>query len=145
MNKRILITATILAIIGIVLGAFGAHKLKELLPKESLDSFETGVRYQMYHVFLLLFLSQFSNISEKTKKIIYSLVVIGLVFFSGSIYLLSTQTITNINFSVIGFVTPIGGTILIFAWAILLRSFINLKADTKMRRFSEHGILQNCS
>lgn len=129
MNKRILISAAILAIIAIVLGAFGAHKLKELLPTESLNSFETGVRYQMYHVFLLLFLGLFSEIKNNTKKIIYRLTMIGTLFFSGSIYLLSTSIITSIDFSSIGFVTPIGGTLLIIAWFFLLRSFINLKAD----------------
>ena len=129
MNKRILISAAILAIIAIVLGAFGAHKLKELLPTESLNSFETGVRYQIYHVFLLLFLGLFSEIKNNTKKIIYRLTIIGTLFFSGSIYLLSTSIITSIDFSSIGFVTPIGGTLLIIAWFFLLRSFINLKAD----------------
>ncbi len=129
MNKRILISAAILAIIAIVLGAFGAHKLKELLPTESLNSFETGVRYQMYHVFLLLFLALFSEIKNNAKKIIYRLTMIGTLFFSGSIYLLSTSIITSIDFSSIGFVTPIGGTLLIIAWFFLLRSFINLKAD----------------
>jgi uncharacterized membrane protein YgdD (TMEM256/DUF423 family) len=129
MNKRILISAAILAIIAIVLGAFGAHKLKELLPKESLNSFETGVRYQMYHVFLLLFLALFSEIKNNTKKTIYRLTMIGTLFFSGSIYLLSTSIITSIDFSPIGFITPIGGTLLIIAWFFLLRSFINLKAD----------------
>ncbi len=128
MNKRILISAALLAITAIILGAFGAHKLKELLSEESLSSFETGVRYQMYHVFLLLFLANFAKISDATKKIIFYLVMLGLLFFSGSIYLLSTRSITNIDFSVIGFVTPIGGGLLIVAWAILLRSFTNLKA-----------------
>ena len=91
MNKRILITATILAIIAIVLGAFGAHKLKELLPVNSLNAFETGVRYQMYHVFLLLFLGMFNDISEKTKKIIFATTIIGILFFSGSIFFYSKK------------------------------------------------------
>jgi len=129
MNKRILISAAILAIIAIVLGAFGAHKLKELLPEQSLNSFETGVRYQMYHVFLLLFLGFFSEISESVKKKVYRLTMVGVLFFSGSIYVLSTSSITSIDISTIGIITPIGGVLLIIAWGILLRSFINLKAD----------------
>jgi uncharacterized membrane protein YgdD (TMEM256/DUF423 family) len=129
MNKRILISAAILAIIAIVLGAFGAHKLKELLPEQSLNSFETGVRYQMYHVFLLLFLGSFSKVTESAKKKVYRLTMLGILFFSGSIYVLSTSSITSIDFSVIGIITPIGGVLLIIAWGILLRSFINLKAD----------------
>jgi len=129
MNKRILISAAILAIIAIVLGAFGAHKLKELLPEQSLNSFETGVRYQMYHVFLLLFLGFFSEITESVKKKVYRLTMVGILFFSGSIYMLSTSSITSIDFSFIGIITPIGGLLLIIAWGVLLRSFINLKAD----------------
>ena len=65
MNKKILMSAAVLAIIAIVFGAFGAHKLKELLTVQQLTSFETGVRYQMYHVFLLLFLGMFNGISKK--------------------------------------------------------------------------------
>jgi len=129
MNKRILISAVILAILAIILGAFGAHKLKELLPEQNLNAFETGVRYQMYHVFLLLFLGVFSGISERVKKIIYRFTIAGVLLFSGSIYLLSTSKVTSIDFSSIGIVTPIGGMLLIVAWGALLRSFINLKAD----------------
>jgi len=129
MNKRILISAAILAITAIILGAFGAHKLKELLSEQSLNAFETGVRYQMYHVFLLLFLGTFSGITEDVKKKVYRFTMVGVLFFSGSIYLLSTSSVTSIDFSSIGIITPIGGVLLIIAWGILLRSFINLKAD----------------
>ena len=129
MNKRILISAAILAIIAIILGAFGAHKLKELLPEQSLSAFETGVKYQMYHVFLLLFLGVFSEISENVKKKVYRFTMVGILFFSGSIYLLSTSAITGIDISSIGFITPIGGLLLLVAWGLLLRSFINLKAS----------------
>ena len=127
MNKRILIWAAIFAIIAIVFGAFGAHKLKELLTPQSLSSFETGVRYQMYHVFLLLFLGLYDGISDTAKKSIFYVVITGVVFFSGSIYLLSTSSITGFDFSPIGIVTPIGGVLLIAGWALLLRSFINIK------------------
>jgi len=129
MNKRILISAAILAIIGIVLGAFGAHKLKELLPESSLNAFETGVRYQMYHVFLLLFLGLFDQISTKQKKVMFYFIMIGVLFFSGSIYMLSTYSITGFDISSIGFITPIGGLLLLTAWGLLLRSFTNLKVS----------------
>ena len=127
MNKRILIWAAILAIIAIVFGAFGAHKLKELLTPQSLSSFETGVRYQMYHVFFLLFLGTYDGVSEAAKKSIFYVIIIGVIFFSGSIYLLSTSNITGFDFSSIGIITPIGGVLLIAGWALLLRSFINIK------------------
>jgi uncharacterized membrane protein YgdD (TMEM256/DUF423 family) len=84
-----------------------------------LISFETGVRYQMYQVFFLLFLATQNDIQEKTKKIIYRLIVFGTLCFSGSIYLLSTTKITGINFKPIGFITPVGGLLLIVAWGIL--------------------------
>ncbi|MFD0963674.1 DUF423 domain-containing protein [Pseudofulvibacter geojedonensis] len=127
MNKRILSTAAIMAVVAIVLGAFGAHKLKALLSVESLQAFETGVRYQMYHVFLLLFLGGYNMLSIKSKKVLYNLTCIGVLLFSGSIYLLSTQKITGIDFSSIGFITPIGGMVLIVTWLYLLRFFLKLK------------------
>lgn len=127
MNKRILITAAILAIIAIIFGAFGAHKLKEFLTIQELSAFETGVRYQMYHAFLLLFLGLFNGVPIKIKKKVYSIILLGILLFSGSIYLLSTHVLSGVDFSTIGIVTPIGGLLLIFGWGVLLRSFMNLK------------------
>ena len=115
MNKSILVTASILGLTSVVFGAFGAHGLKELILVESLQTFETGVRYQMYHAILLLFVGGSSFVKEKTKRIIFYLTIIGLVFFSGSIYGLATNTLTSFNFKTIGFVTPIGGLLLILA------------------------------
>ncbi len=129
MNKKILVTACILAIIAIILGAFGAHKLKELLTPQHLASFETAVRYQMYHVFFLLFLGVLNSITPQTKRRIYRVVLLGVLFFSGSIYLLSTQEITGINISKIGIITPIGGLFLILAWVLLLKSLLKSLKD----------------
>ena len=126
MNKRILITAAVLAILAIILGAFGAHKFKEVLTTSHLASFETAVRYQMYHVFFLLFLGMYSEINKKVKQTIYIVVLLGIFFFSGSIYVLSTSEITGINISAIGVITPIGGVFLITAWGLLLKSFVKL-------------------
>jgi uncharacterized membrane protein YgdD (TMEM256/DUF423 family) len=119
MNKKITATAALFGMIAIILGAFGAHALKKVLTPEQLMSFETGVRYQMYHAFFLFVLTTQNNIVEKTKKTIYTLVLLGVLFFSGSIYLLSTMGITGINFKSIGFITPIGGLLLIVAWGLL--------------------------
>lgn len=129
MNKKILILGSVLGIIAIVLGAFGAHGLKSLMSSESIQTFETGVRYQMYHALVLLFLGGFSSISKKTKRAIFYLVLIGVLCFSGSIYGLSTNELTNFDFRVIGFVTPIGGLLLIIAWLILLINFLKLDSD----------------
>ena len=123
MNKTILITASILGATGIIFGAFGAHALKELIPIESQQTFETGVRYQMYHAFMLLFLGSVTFIRQKAKKVMYYLTLIGIVLFSGSIYGLATNTLSTLDFKFIGFLTPIGGSFLILTWFLL---FVNL-------------------
>jgi uncharacterized membrane protein YgdD (TMEM256/DUF423 family) len=124
MDKKLLSTGAIFGMIAIILGAFGAHALKKVLTVEQLSTFETGVRYQMYHALFLILIGTMSNLSEKTKKAIYYLVFFGVVFFSGSIYLLATNSLTTFDFKVIGFVTPIGGFLLISAWGILTFDFI---------------------
>lgn len=124
MDKKITSTAAVFGMIAIILGAFGAHALKKVLHIEQLATFETGVRYQMYHALFLLFIGLLPNLTTKTKKTIYNLVLIGILFFSGSIYLLATNELTPFfDFKIIGFVTPIGGLLLISAWAVL---FLNI-------------------
>lgn len=120
MNKKIIITALLLGVISIILGAFGAHGLKKVLTIDQLSSFETGVKYQMYHALFLLFLSVTNVVSDKAKKTIFTLVLIGVLIFSGSIYLLSTKDVTSIDITSIAFITPIGGLLLILSWIILL-------------------------
>lgn len=127
MNKKILVTASLLGLTSVIIGAFGAHSLKELISIESQQTFETGVRYQMYHAILLLFVGVTSLIKEKTKHIIYYLVVLGLLLFSGSIYVLATNTLTTFDFKTIGFITPIGGLFLITAWFLLFTHFLKNK------------------
>lgn len=129
MNRTILITAAIFGIVAIALGAFAAHGLKEVLSTEALQTFETGVRYQMYHAIMLLFVGGTSFLNAKSKNIMFYLVLIGVVFFSGSIYGLSTMDVTGINFKRVGFITPIGGLLLISAWALMLLNFLKLKRD----------------
>lgn len=129
MNKKILSTATILGMIAIILGAFGAHALKKVLSVEQLVTFETGVRYQMYHALFLLFVGLMNDITPKIKKTIYFLVLTGVILFSGSIYLLTTNDLTSFDFKTIGFLTPIGGLLLILGWGVLLFSFINNKSQ----------------
>ena len=129
MDKKIISTGAILGIIAIILGAFGAHALKKVLSIEQLSTFETGVRYQMYHALFLLFIGLMKDITSKTKKAIYFLVLFGVLLFSGSIYLLATNDLTSFDFKVIGFVTPIGGLLLILAWSILLMNIMNKKSQ----------------
>lgn len=129
MNKTILVTATILGITGIMLGAFAAHGLKQLMSTESIQTFETGVKYQMYHALFLLVIGASNLIKLKFKRIIFYLTLIGILFFSGSIYGLATNDITGFDFRTIGFITPIGGLLLICAWVVLLINFLKLKPD----------------
>ena len=128
MDKKIISTGAILGMIAIILGAFGAHALKKVLSIEELSTFETGVKYQMYHALFLLIVGMLTGLSQKSKKIIYNLVVLGIIFFSGSIYLLATNRLTPFDFKIIGFVTPIGGLLLISAWGTLLLNYNNKKS-----------------
>ena len=119
MERKITSVAAFMGITAIILGAFGAHALKKQLSVEQLGSFETGVKYQMYHALFLLFLGLNTFLNEKVKKTVFQLVVFGVFFFSGSIYLLTTKPITGVDFKFIGIVTPIGGVLLIMAWSVL--------------------------
>lgn len=124
MNKKIISTAAIFGMIAIILGAFGAHALKKVLSAEQLATFETGVRYQMYHALFLLFIGTNTIINQKRKKIIYNFTLLGVLFFSGSIYFLATNSLMPIDFRIFGFITPIGGLFLISAWFVLLFDLI---------------------
>lgn len=129
MERKIIATAAFLGLTAIILGAFGAHALKNYLTPEQLISFETGVKYQMYHALFLLFLGLSAVfLTDKTKKLMYWLVVLGVAFFSGSIYLLTTKNVTGIDFKFLGPITPIGGTLLIVAWGILFVKVLNKKS-----------------
>lgn len=120
MKNKILITATIFGLTSIILGAFGAHALKKLITLEQLQSFETGVRYQMYHALFLLYVGSADFLTEKTKKMLFYFIFFGVLMFSGSIYFLSTREISGINFKSLGIVTPLGGALLIMGWSMLL-------------------------
>ena len=120
MERKITGVAVVLGMAAIILGAFGAHALKKQLTVEELVTFETGVKYQMYHALFLLFLGMTTLVTEKSKKTIFQLVILGVIFFSGSVYLLATKTITGIDFKPLGIITPIGGTLLILGWLVLL-------------------------
>ena len=128
MDKKIISTAAIFGMIAIILGAFGAHALKKVLSIEELSTFETGVKYQMYHALFLVLIGTLNELSLKAKKTIYNLVVFGVLFFSGSIYLLATNSLTSFDFKVIGLITPIGGLLLILGWGVLFFNFIKKKS-----------------
>jgi len=119
MNRTILATGTVMGMLSIMLGAFGAHGLEKLVDTEAVATFETGVRYQMYHALFLLFLGIWTGLHDKIKRTVFWLVVFGVILFSFSIYLLALNSITAFDFKTIGFLTPIGGVLLILGWGFL--------------------------
>ena len=128
MDKKILVTAVFIGLLAIILGAFGAHALKKTLSVEQLQSFEVGVRYQMYHALFLLFIGTFAFLDEKERMIIFWLTLSGVLLFSGSIYLLATNGITNMKTKFLGPITPIGGFLLISAWSYLFYAILSKKS-----------------
>ena len=128
MNKTLLVSGAFFGLTAVIFGAFGAHGLKNILTSEAIKTFETGVKYQMYHALLLLFVGINTTLSQSAKTMIFYFVVTGIILFSGSIYGLSTNELTSINFKKIGFVTPIGGLLLIIGWTMLLYYFFKMKS-----------------
>ena len=119
MNKTIFLTGILFGVLDVLFGAFGAHGLEKLVDADAIQTFETGVKYQMYHALLFLVLGSLQQLPEQRKKSIFYLILAGIVFFSFSIYILAINALTNFDFKVIGFLTPIGGTLLIFGWSLL--------------------------
>lgn len=122
MNKNLVISS-FLGALTIVLGAFGAHALQEILDVNELKSFETAVRYQMYHVIVLLFVNTYSKFNGKTRNSISYLFFIGILFFSGSIYAITF----GIPVKSIWFVTPLGGLFFILGWLKMVIIFLKTK------------------
>lgn len=120
MNRNLSITA-VLGIIAIILGAFGAHALKETLTSDALQSFNTGVRYQMYHIIVLLFVNTYTGFTTKTKNLISIIFFIAILFFSGSIYAI---TAGGVDAKSIWFITPFGGLLFIIGWFLMFLNFL---------------------
>ncbi|KIC89321.1 DUF423 domain-containing protein [Flavihumibacter sp. ZG627] len=121
MSRSILSTAAILGALAVILGAFGAHGLKSLVPPESVSTFETGVRYHMYHVFALLATGLLSiHYPVLPMKRAAQCFLVGMLLFSGSLYLLTLLKATDtVGLSSIGLITPIGGLFLVAGWLFL--------------------------
>lgn len=131
MNKNLGVACLHLAI-AIVLGALGAHKLKELLSPEKLSSFQTGVQYHIYHAFALLIINSAGAFQQlKGLKTVNWLFNLGILCFSGSIYALSTMEISGLSFlKALGPITPIGGLLFIIGWILLsIRFFSTQKTN----------------
>ncbi|MFT6165710.1 MAG: uncharacterized membrane protein YgdD (TMEM256/DUF423 family) [Vicingaceae bacterium] len=116
MERKFLLWGFIFGGLAVIIGAFGAHALKEILTENQQASFDTGIRYQMYHSLLLLFLST----QDKLKsKLLLNFLVIGTLLFSFSIYLLNLRSFLGADWlRFLGPITPLGGLLLILAWFI---------------------------
>ena len=119
MNRTIFLTGIVFGVLAIMLGAFGAHGLKNQIDAKALNTFETGVTYQMYHALVLLILGSITILPETKKKLIYYMIVFGVLFFSFSIYLLAINSLISFDFKSIAFLTPLGGLLLISAWIVM--------------------------
>lgn len=126
MNKTVAVTGGIVIVLSIILGAFGAHALKEILEPDQLASFETGVRYAIYHGLAFLV---FGLASDKlpSQKWVYRFMLAGVILFSVSIFLLALQPVLGVSLKFLGPVTPIGGVLLIASWCIFIAGLIRSK------------------
>lgn len=117
--------AAILGVLGIALGAFGAHSLKDKLDPENLMNFETGVRYMMYHVLGILLVNN-SFLKDRTKLLVSSFFLLGILFFSGSLFVISTGLMAAKQ---IWFITPLGGLLFILGWFMAAIGFFKGNTD----------------
>lgn len=121
MHKGYLKTAAFLGALSVILGAFAAHKLKSLVADTVVATFETGVRYMFYHVFALLAVGiLYQYFPNKLLKTAGTLFILGIIFFSGSLFLLTykeAMVLPGLKWA--GPITPIGGVYFIGGWIFL--------------------------
>ncbi|NND07064.1 MAG: DUF423 domain-containing protein [Saprospiraceae bacterium] len=119
-GHRWIALASILAAIAIGLGAFGAHGLEDQLNADQLSTFDTGVKYHFYHAFALLITALLSGFLPSIDlRWVVRLFLLGIVCFSGSLYLLSTASLHSLPVGILGPITPLGGLLLIMGWILL--------------------------
>ncbi|SIS37163.1 Uncharacterized membrane protein YgdD, TMEM256/DUF423 family [Zobellia uliginosa] len=118
------IIGALYGLLAVVFGAFGAHALKKLLSEDQLKSFETGVKYQMYHAIVLLLIGFNFNMDVAFQGYMVYSFVIGTFLFSFSIYALVISAAKGRKLRFLGPVTPLGGLLLVCGWALLLYSFL---------------------
>ena len=124
--KKILLIGAILGAISVILGAFGAHALKELIGEPQLASYKTGNTYQFYHSLLLIGIGILYKL-QPSKLLRYAawFCIIGVICFSGSLYILACRSMLGItNTMILGPITPIGGLLLTTSWILLIVNFL---------------------
>jgi uncharacterized membrane protein YgdD (TMEM256/DUF423 family) len=127
MKNFTLIIGAVYGLLSVILGAFGAHALKKVLSVEKLQSFETGVKYQMYSALFLLIVGYILKFESPSEKWISILMIAGTFLFSMSIYFLSFSEVWNTNLKFLGPITPIGGLLMIISWTMLIFYFVKTK------------------
>lgn len=111
-------------VLAVIFGAFGAHALKKSFSEDQLKSFETGVKYQMYHAIVLLMLGFNLNLTTSLEKYMVYCFILGTFLFSFSIYGLTLSASKGKKLKFLGPMTPIGGLFLVIGWSLLLYSFL---------------------
>jgi len=124
MEKYVLVIAALYGALGIIFGAFGAHALKKILSDDLLKSFETGVKYQLYHAIVLLVIGFQFSFSEMLQTVIAWCFVLGTFLFSFSIYGLCISSAKGKKLRFLGPITPLGGLLLVIGWVLLGVSFL---------------------
>ncbi|HAO27468.1 MAG TPA: DUF423 domain-containing protein [Chryseobacterium indologenes] len=127
MKTITLIFGAVYGMVSVILGAFGAHALKKILAVERLESFETGVRYQMYAAFFLLIIGYILKFETSAERWTSILMIAGTLLFSVSIYFLSMQDYLGVNLKFLGPRTPLGGLMMILSWGMLILYFAKNK------------------
>ena len=120
-----LIAGAVFGILAIVLGAFGAHALKKTFTEEQLASFETGVKYQMYHAILMLVIGLNFPLVNTIEHFMVFFVIAGVILFSFSIYGLCISSSRGKKIKILGPITPLGGLSLIIGWILMLVVFLD--------------------
>jgi uncharacterized membrane protein YgdD (TMEM256/DUF423 family) len=121
-QQTFIITGAFFGMLAIIFGAFGAHALKKILSDDQLKSFETGVKYQMYHAIILLLLG--FNFQFSTSAM-YWCFTLGIILFSFSIYGLVLNDAKGKKLKFLGPITPIGGLLFVVGWLLLILKTIN--------------------
>lgn len=127
MKTITLVAGAVYGLLSVILGAFGAHAFKKILSVEKLESFETGVRYQMYGALFLLFVGWILKFENGTDRWISLLMIFGTMLFSLSIYFLAFQEVWGVNLKALGPITPLGGLLMIISWGLLIWHFVKIR------------------
>lgn len=126
MYRKALVAGSVFAALAVILGAFGAHALKQVLLPEQLQVFETGVKYQFYHSFALLATGViYASFPFRQVKLASTFFIIGILLFSGSLYALTLLKMNGqVGLGGVGIITPIGGLFFIAGWLLLSISIL---------------------